>query len=68
MLKSGVSMFFTGLLHGARRVGPGTGAAGVRVQSGAPEHSHIPLSRKSAFPGLAGDLPKRATTTPWTRS
>jgi alkanesulfonate monooxygenase SsuD/methylene tetrahydromethanopterin reductase-like flavin-dependent oxidoreductase (luciferase family) len=32
----------------------------------APEHSHIPLSRKSPFPG-GGDVPK-CITTRWTPS
>jgi probable F420-dependent oxidoreductase len=57
MLKSGVSMFFTDY-----SMAPG--ALGVALEQRgfeslwAPEHSHIPLSRKSPFPS-GGDLPKR---------
>jgi probable F420-dependent oxidoreductase len=57
MLKFGASMFFTDYSMPA-------GALGVAMEQRgfesiwAPEHSHIPLSRKSPFPG-GGDLPKR---------
>jgi hypothetical protein len=57
MLKSGVSMFFTDY-----SMAPG--ALGIALEKRgfesvwAPEHSHIPLSRKSPFPN-GGELPKR---------
>ena len=57
MLKSGVSMFFTDY-----SMAPG--ALGIALEKRgfesvwAPEHSHIPLSRKSPFPS-GGELPKR---------
>src|ERR1700759_456160 len=57
MLKFGVSMFFTDY-----SMAPG--ALGIALEKRgfesvwAPEHSHIPLSRKSPFPS-GGELPKR---------
>jgi probable F420-dependent oxidoreductase len=57
MLKSGVSMFFTDY-----SMAPGELAKALEERGfesvWAPEHSHIPLSRKSPFPG-GGELPKK---------
>lgn len=57
MLKSGVSMFFTDY-----SMAPGPLALAMEQRNfeslWAPEHSHIPVGRKSPFPG-GGDLPKR---------
>jgi probable F420-dependent oxidoreductase len=57
MLKSGVSMFFTDY-----SMPPGELALALEQRGfesvWAPEHSHIPLSRKSPFPA-GGDLPKK---------
>ncbi len=57
MLKSGVSMFFTDYSMPPGELGQALEARGFE-SVWAPEHSHIPLSRKSPFPG-GGDLPKR---------
>src|SRR3984957_13303910 len=57
MLKSGVSMFFTDYSMAPGALGQALEQRGFE-SVWAPEHSHIPLSRKSAFPG-GGDLPKR---------
>ena len=57
MLKSGVSMFFTDYSMAPGALGQALEARGFE-SVWAPEHSHIPLSRKSPFPG-GGDLPKR---------
>ena len=57
MLKSGVSMFFTDYSMAPAELGQALEARGFE-SVWAPEHSHIPLSRKSPFPG-GGDLPKK---------
>ncbi len=57
MLKSGVSMFFTDYSMPPAALGVALEQRGFE-SLWAPEHSHIPLSRKSPFPG-GGDLPKR---------
>ena len=57
MLKSGVSMFFTEYSMAPRELGEALEQRGFE-SLWAPEHSHIPLSRKSPFPG-GGDLPKK---------
>src|SRR5580704_251895 len=57
MLKSGVSMFFTDYSMAPGALGMALEQRGYE-SLWAPEHSHIPLSRKSPFPG-GGDLPKR---------
>jgi probable F420-dependent oxidoreductase len=57
MLKSGVSMFFTDYSMAPGELAQALEARGYE-SVWAPEHSHIPLSRKSAFPG-GGDLPKK---------
>jgi probable F420-dependent oxidoreductase len=57
MLKSGVSMFFTDYSISPAEIGQALESRGFE-SVWAPEHSHIPLSRKSPFPG-GGDLPKK---------
>jgi probable F420-dependent oxidoreductase len=57
MLKSGISMFFTDYSMGPGELGQALEARGYE-SLWAPEHSHIPLSRKTPFPG-GGDLPKK---------
>lgn len=57
MLKSGISMFFTDYSMAPGELGQALEARGFE-SVWAPEHSHIPLSRKSPFPG-GGDLPKK---------
>jgi probable F420-dependent oxidoreductase len=57
MLKSGVSMFFTDYSMSPAALGIALEQRGFE-SVWAPEHSHIPLSRKSPFPS-GGDLPKR---------
>ena len=57
MLKSGVAMFFTDYSMAPAELGQALEARGFE-SVWAPEHSHIPLSRKSPFPG-GGDLPKK---------
>ena len=57
MLKFGVSMFFTDYSMGPAELGKVLESRGFE-SVWAPEHSHIPLSRKSPFPG-GGDLPKK---------
>jgi probable F420-dependent oxidoreductase len=57
MLKSGVSMFFTDYSMAPGELGQALEARGFE-SVWAPEHSHIPLSRKSPFPA-GGDLPKK---------
>jgi probable F420-dependent oxidoreductase len=57
MLKSGVSMFFTDYSMAPGELGQALEQRGFE-SVWAPEHSHIPLSRKSPFPG-GGDLPKK---------
>jgi probable F420-dependent oxidoreductase len=57
MLKSGVSMFFTDYSMPPEELGQALEQRGFE-SVWAPEHSHIPLSRKSPFPA-GGDLPKK---------
>jgi probable F420-dependent oxidoreductase len=57
MLKFGVSMFFTDYSMAPGALGQALEQRGFE-SLWAPEHSHIPLSRKSPFPG-GGELPKR---------
>jgi probable F420-dependent oxidoreductase len=57
MLKFGVSMFFTDYSIGPGDLGRALEQRGFE-SVWAPEHSHIPLSRKTPFPG-GGDLPKK---------
>ena len=57
MLTFGVSMFFTDYSMGPGDLGQALEARGFE-SVWAPEHSHIPLSRKTPFPG-GGDLPKK---------
>jgi alkanesulfonate monooxygenase SsuD/methylene tetrahydromethanopterin reductase-like flavin-dependent oxidoreductase (luciferase family) len=65
MLKYGVSMFFTDYSMAPAELGRALEQRGFE-SVWAPEHSHIPLSRKSPFPQEA--TCRRNTTTPWTRS
>jgi len=56
-MKIGVAMFFTDYSMTPQELGPAAEARGFdSVWS--PEHSHIPLSRESAFPS-GGELPKK---------
>ena len=57
MLKFGVSMFFTDYSMPPGELGQALEQRGFE-SVWAPEHSHIPLSRKTPFPG-GGDLPKK---------
>src|SRR5664279_2632181 len=57
MLKSGVSIFFTGYSMAPGELGLALEQRGFE-SIWAPEHSHIPLSRKAPFPA-GGDLPKK---------
>jgi probable F420-dependent oxidoreductase len=57
MLKFGVSMFFTDYSMRPGELGSALEARGFE-SVWAPEHSHIPVSRKTPFPG-GGDLPKK---------
>jgi probable F420-dependent oxidoreductase len=57
MLKFGVSMFFTDYSMGPGELGAALEQRGFE-SVWAPEHSHIPVSRKTPFPG-GGDLPKK---------
>jgi probable F420-dependent oxidoreductase len=57
MLAYGASMFFTDYAIGPAELGQALEQRGFE-SVWAPEHSHIPLSRKTAFPG-GGDLPKK---------
>src|ERR1700712_5817694 len=57
MLKFGVSMFFTDGSIAPGELGQALEARGFE-SVWAPEHSHIPLTRKSPFPP-GGDLPKK---------
>ena len=57
MLKFGTSMFFTDYSMAPGELGQALEQRGFEFVW-APEHSHIPLSRKTAFPG-GGDVPKR---------
>jgi probable F420-dependent oxidoreductase len=57
MLKSGVSMFFTDYSMAPGALGQALEQRGFE-SVWAPEHSHIPLSRKSPFPS-GGEVPKR---------
>jgi probable F420-dependent oxidoreductase len=57
MLKFGVSMFFTDYSIGRAELGQALEQRGYE-SVWAPEHSHIPVSRKTPFPG-GGDLPKK---------
>lgn len=57
MLKFGTSMFFTDYSMAPGELGQALEQRGFE-SVWAPEHSHIPLSRKTPFPG-GGDLPKR---------
>jgi hypothetical protein len=50
MLKAGVSMFFTDYSMAPGALGMALEQRGFE-SLWAPEHSHIPLSRKSPFPG-----------------
>ena len=57
MLKFGVSMFFTDYSIAPGELGQALESRGFE-SVWAPEHSHIPLSRKTPFPG-GTDLPKK---------
>jgi probable F420-dependent oxidoreductase len=57
MLKFGASMFFTDYSMGPGELGQALEQRGFE-SVWAPEHSHIPVSRKTPFPG-GGDLPKK---------
>ncbi|MBN8872433.1 MAG: LLM class F420-dependent oxidoreductase [Rhodospirillales bacterium] len=57
MLSFGASMFFTDYSIGAVELARTLESRGFE-SLWAPEHSHIPLTRKSPFPG-GGDLPKK---------
>ncbi len=57
MLKFGVSMFFTDYSIAPGALGQALEQRGFE-SVWAPEHSHIPVSRKTPFPG-GGDLPKK---------
>lgn len=57
MLKFGVSMFFTDYSISPVALGQALEERGFE-SVWAPEHSHIPVSRKTPFPG-GGDLPKK---------
>jgi probable F420-dependent oxidoreductase len=57
MLAFGASMFFTDYSMAPGDLGQALEARGFE-SVWAPEHSHIPLSRKTPFPG-GGDLPKK---------
>jgi len=57
MLKYGVSMFFTDYSMAPAALGVALEQRGFE-SVWAPEHSHIPFSRKSPFPA-GGDLPKK---------
>ena len=57
MLKFGASMFFTDYSATPAELGRALEERGFE-SVWAPEHSHIPLSRKTPFPG-GGDLPKK---------
>jgi probable F420-dependent oxidoreductase len=57
MLDFGVSMFFTDYSMAPGELGQALEQRGFE-SVWAPEHSHIPLTRKSPFPG-GGDLPKK---------
>jgi probable F420-dependent oxidoreductase len=57
MLKFGTSMFFTDYSMAPGELGLALEERGFE-SVWAPEHSHIPLSRKTPFPG-GGDLPKK---------
>jgi probable F420-dependent oxidoreductase len=57
MLKFGVSMFFTDYSMRPGELGQALEQRGFE-SVWAPEHSHIPVSRKTPFPG-GGDLPKK---------
>ena len=65
MLSFGAAMFFTDY-----SMAPGELATALEQRGfelvWAPEHSHIPLSRKTPFPAVASC--PRNITTPWTRS
>jgi probable F420-dependent oxidoreductase len=56
-MQSGISMFFTDYSMAPGELGQALEARGFE-SVWAPEHSHIPLTRKSAFPGGV-DLPKK---------
>ena len=57
MLNFGVSMFFTDYSMGPGELGKALEERGFE-SVWAPEHSHIPVSRKTPFPA-GGDLPKK---------
>ena len=57
VLKFGVSMFFTDYAIAPGDLGPALEQRGFE-SVWAPEHSHIPVSRKTPFPA-GGDLPKK---------
>jgi probable F420-dependent oxidoreductase len=57
MLNFGTSMFFTDYSMAPGELGQALEERGFE-SVWAPEHSHIPLSRKTPFPG-SGDLPKK---------
>ena len=57
MLKFGASMFFTDYSMAPGELGKALEERGFE-SVWAPEHSHIPLSRKTPFPA-GGDLPKK---------
>ncbi len=56
-MKFGVSMFFTDYAMAPGMLGPALEVRGFE-SVWAPEHSHIPLSRRTPFPA-GGDLPKK---------
>ena len=56
-MKFGASMFFTGYSMTPAALGRALEERGFDILF-APEHSHIPLGRKTPFP-LGTDLPKR---------
>ncbi len=64
MLAFGASMFFTDYSMTPGDLGQALEARGFE-SVWAPEHSHIPLSRKTPFPGAA--TCQRSTTTRWIR-
>ena len=66
MLAFGASMFFTDYSMRPDELGVALEQRGFELVW-APEHSHIPLSRKTAFPRAAATC-RRNTTTRWTRS
>jgi alkanesulfonate monooxygenase SsuD/methylene tetrahydromethanopterin reductase-like flavin-dependent oxidoreductase (luciferase family) len=64
-MQFGGAMFFTDYSMSAMELAHALEERGFE-SVWAPEHSHIPLSRKTPFPG-GGELPNNITTR-WTRS